>query len=358
MTFLHGFRATRIERSVSVFGLGLSLVFAGACGSAEIENSGDGGPNGNYGGDGGLFPDPDNTCEALAINAQKGIPNILVVLDRSGSMDDDNRWDQAVPAIQSVTANLGEGIAFGLEMYPSGDGGRGSSQCTVANGPDVMPATGMADEIANVLNASGPGGRTPTASALGAAKAALQGLSGSSYVLLVTDGAPNCNTALDPQTCTCSTGGGGGCDAVSCLDDAGSVAAVQALKDAGIPTYVIGFDTQPAWEQVLTNMAAAGGTGQTYFPVTDGTTLTSALANLAGNVVSCSYQLETAPSDAGYVKVVLDGKLVTPMTDTQDGSGWELIGKNVELRGSTCEYVKNNPDAKLAISRECELLVY
>ncbi|MEZ4256511.1 MAG: vWA domain-containing protein [Polyangiales bacterium] len=290
------------------------------------------------------------------LNGERGIPNILVVLDRSGSMGDDNKWRDAVAAIKNVTSNLENGVAFGLLTYPSGGGTQSDSQCGAGN-MDVSPATGSAGQIANELDTSGgPGGRTPTAGALDLARATLGGIQGASYVLLVTDGAPNCTPDLNPDTCTSSTSGTRG-GATSCLDDARSVASVAALAEVNIPTYVIGFDTGD-WGPVLDAMASAGGTGlDAYFPVNDGASLEGTLSQLAGNAISCSYTLDSTPADYRYVEITLDGAPLPHTSQTNDGSGWELNGNRIDLKGATCEGLKSRDDAELGISVQCELVL-
>ncbi|MCA9601598.1 MAG: VWA domain-containing protein [Myxococcales bacterium] len=316
-------------------------------GDASLDGAGGGNNNGNGNG---------NTCEEINVAASRGIPNVLIVLDKSGSMNDGNRWTQAVPAVNNVVANLESNIAFGLMLF-------GYAQTCGTGQVVVQPVLGAASDIDDALDATGPLGGTPTAASLDRARVELAKLSGASYVLLVTDGAPNCNGSLNRNSCQCTcstsqckcTGTGGA--ATNCLDDTRTVQSVADLATAGIPTYVIGFDTD-AWGDVLDAMASAGGTGSSaYIPVTDGTQLESKLSELAGNVVSCSYNLEMTPSDYRYVRVTLDGMDVKHVSQTGGTSGWVLTGNTVELKGSTCDYVKSTEGAKLSIKVACEQLL-
>lgn len=338
------------------------LLLAAACGTSKIVDPGKGDGDSGAVPDAGGFSDVDanNTCERVDVEGVRGIPNVLVVLDRSGSMAEDNRWNQAVPAVNNVVQNLQSNVAFGLMLYAGGD--------TCGTGEVVVaPAVETGGDIASALDDTEPEGGTPTAASLAAARSALAGVEGASYVVLVTDGAPNCNGSLSRNSCTCTCAtqycycAGFGGAATNCLDDTRAVEAVTALKDAGIPVYVIGFDAaqlQPPFVATLNAMAAAGGTQQTEFiPVTDGTSLETAIADLAGNVISCSYMLDSTPSDPRYVRVKIDDVEVPMITDVNPTNGWDLNGQQLVLHGSTCDALKNTEGAKLTITVECELVV-
>ena len=48
-------------------------------------------------------------------------PDILVILDRSGSMDSDGKWNSAKNAINFMTDSFQDQIRFGLEMFATDD---------------------------------------------------------------------------------------------------------------------------------------------------------------------------------------------------------------------------------------------
>lgn len=372
-TKFHSMKHSLPHRSVRLSFLGAlvaALAFAAGCSCSSDPitgppSKGDGGGgqrDTGPGGDDDASQDantgdaPPDICEVVDVMAERTIPNVLIVLDRSESMLDDNRWAQAVPAVNNVVTNLESTIAFGLMLFPL-PGGENCSTGSVV----VTPATGTATAIATALSGTSPGGYTPSALSLDAARTALDGVTGDSYILFVTDGAPNCNAALNKNTCTCTYGndgcGGPGLGATLCLDDDRTVASVASLATSVIPTYVIGFDAT-AWSGVLNDMAAAGGTERnTYISVSDGTALEAQLAALAGQVVSCTYELESEPSDYHYVSVTLDDVTVPHTSETNDNSGWTLTGKTIELLGATCETLQATEDADLKITVECEAVV-
>jgi hypothetical protein len=307
----------------------------------------------------------DAGCEAVK-DARAQAPNVLIVLDRSRSMyvPPVDRWTPAVSAITNLTQGLDARVRFGLMEFPSPLVLTSAKICApgeVLVPPDLHTAGAIATELAGDPTTK-VGGATPTAVALDGAKTALAALPGTSYVLLVTDGAPNCNAALDSQTCTCTSARAADCTGAAtvdggltgrktpelCLDDDATVAAITSLASAGIHTFVIGYDTTD-FASTLDRMAAAGATASTtYFPVSDGAGLASAFQSISAYVVSCTYELATPPKDARYVSVSVDGKRVAR------GAGWQLQGDRVvALVGDTCARVSDGKPHDILVVREC-----
>jgi hypothetical protein len=308
----------------------------------------------------------DSGCESVK-DTRPQAPNVLIVLDRSKSMylGSVNRWQPAVTAITNLTASLDSQIRFGLLEFPAPSVTGLAGQCATGE-LIVPPELHSAATIASAL-AGDPttkvGGGTPTAATLGIAKQALASLPGTSYVLLVTDGAPNCDAALDPQTCTCTGSNANDCTGAAmdggppshapfptaCLDDDATVAAVADLAAAGVHTFVIGYDTAQ-FGPTLDRMAAAGGTARTtYYPVSDGTALSQAFQSISSYVASCSFQLSEAPPSASYVSVTVDGHRI------KNGTGWKLVGDRVvELVDAACATVSDGQSHDVLVVRTCE----
>src|SRR5690606_27352159 len=182
-----------------------------------------------------------------------------------------DRWTPAVEAVRNVTTSFDDRIRFGLMLF-------GSDAVCAPGEMQVAPVLGASASIMDALAgdpASVTGGGTPTAASLDVAAGAQSGLEDASYILLVTDGAPNGNSASNGYTCRCTAGP---CSAnnLNCLDDTNAVSAVRRLDDAGIHTFVVGYGTTE-WADVLDRMADAGGTGNDrHFPVNDGASLEAA----------------------------------------------------------------------------------
>jgi hypothetical protein len=177
-------------------------------------------------------------------------------------------------------------------------------------------------------------------------------------VLLVTDGAPNCNDGESGCSVCTAPPGYPDCTEVpdNCLDDVGAIAAVEELAAAGIPTWVIGYELAAEFREVLDRMAIAGATGRTaHIPVRDRATLETAMREIGGSVVSCEYELSEPPGDVRYVRVTIDGETI-PHESVAAGAEatWRLDGdRTVVLVGAACERLRDGAHHALEIRREC-----
>jgi hypothetical protein len=194
-------------------------------------------------------------------------------------------------------------------------------------------------------------------------------LSGKTFVILATDGGPNCNSNItcDASACCSNIEGDPGCaedagvnccvnDAENCLDSQASVAAISAYAAAGVLTYVIGLPESGPYEGVLDQMALAGQTARAsapyYYAVTsaDESALATTLSTIAAKVTAtCTFTLAAPPPDPAQVNLYLDGHVV-PQEST---NGWTLSGETVTLEGSTCTEVLSGQVLSLRIVAGC-----
>jgi len=164
-------------------------------------------------------------------------PNMMITLDKSGSMADNNKWTQAKAAVQYILNNYNvpgsEMLQFGLTLFAS------DALCGVGTVVEDLGATSAA--IMSHLNIS-PVGGTPIAATLAMLNSyqPLKDPNRRNFVMLITDGEEFCASNLD--------------DAVSSAAD---------LLNNGIRTFVIGFGAgvDPG---VLNAIAAAGDTNHYY----------------------------------------------------------------------------------------------
>jgi hypothetical protein len=202
-------------------------------------------------------------------------------------------------------------------------------------------------------------------------------------MLLLTDGVPNCDSALNPNTCTCTQGASpcdvnvGGMVMNLCLDDTGTSAAIGQLKTAGVTTIVVGFGNETLGGQgpaTLQQMGAAGGfnrpcavdadcgTGDTcsvnatdacgkpatvcarsYYQATDATSLANTLVSIANQIHCidvCTNKLENPPADDKHLAVEFDGNAVPgPSSDT-----WTYDASTgvVKFVGRACDQLKTS----------------
>ena len=284
------------------------------------------------------------------LGADNDTPQILLVVDKSGSMDDEavgypgTKWSGAVSALSDVVTALDDAIEFGLMLYPSGD-----ADNNVCREGDVRVDVGTSRgaDIVSVLAAAAPGGGTPTAATLRSALAALSPSAQDkpTAIILATDGGPNCNPGLNPQSCRCVDPAG--CDdSRNCLDDAHSIAAAQELTSQGIPVFVVGIPGSENFTDVLNGLSDAGGTSragaQGYYQANDSTALASAVEDIAVRVGSCRFDLEHPVNAVDEVTVTVLGAVVPYNPSRQ--VGWDLVDRDtVELFGSTCTQLLNSP---------------
>ncbi|KIG16784.1 hypothetical protein DB30_04128 [Enhygromyxa salina] len=254
-------------------------------------------------------------------------PNVLIVQDRSGSMDqkvgdEGTKWALAKAAIEQVVTDFSEEVYFGLMLYPGLDPAckQGKSCGPGGVSVDVGPETGMA--ITSALgDADTCSLGTPTAETLDILQdyAGLKDLGRSNYVLLITDGQSSCD---DP------------------------VPMVEALleQDPPIKTFVVGFgDGVDATE--LNDMAKAGGTAlegdQMYYQAGDAQSLVNAFADIAGSVLSCSFVLDVVPPDPDKLYVYINDMEILRDLGHDDGWDYELDTNQVTFYGPPCELLQS-----------------
>jgi len=301
--------------------------------------------------------EPGKTCGEQAFAINRAVPDVLIILDGSGSMAEGAPplWNTSRSAIYDITSAMDQQIWFGLMVFPASTATCSIwdeyLSCAAPAAPLVPVGPGKAAIIKSTLSSAKACGGTPTAAVLAKARQYLQtGLPANGHaraVLLATDGAPNCNTSLNPSTCTCSFGTTGQCDSAdNCLDDQLTYKALDELCAAGIKTYVIGLGGSTVLTGVLGAMAQHGCTGNAY-AANDPSSVKAAFQTITSGIASCAFEVECSKVQNPYlVNFYFDGKVV-PRTPSKQ-SGWEWTtqcqggtGKGVvEFFGADCEAVK------------------
>jgi hypothetical protein len=279
--------------------------------------------------------DDPNVCDTLDLRLSARAPEILVVLDRSGSMAGE-RWNQAILAIDKLIAAFPE-YRFGLSMYPA----VGEDLDCKPGKLDVMPGEDTSIAIHDTLYNPEAAvvvelGYTPTSSTLRAAKPYLTKQLDTvqdRFVLLVTDGQPNCN-ADGPRKFT--------------ADLEATLAVLKDLAAQSVPTFVFGYRTE-AFAPEMDQMAAAGGTSQ-HHAVEDDATIVAAFATLGSSLAACTFELDEVPPGPEFVRVRLDG------TDLElKANGFTLEGeRGIRLDGAACATLRDGGQHAVSVSVECE----
>lgn len=340
---------------------GASSGDAGASGSGGGSTSDGGGSgSGSPGSDGGGSQGPSNSCDVQIVRATQAVPDMLVVLDRSSSMLPDgndqgaDRWAGSVSAVVDVTRAFDERVNFGLVTYPGpqATGKRGDPNACSTGALRVGIDANRGDTIASTLGMTRPGGYTPTAATLrevakvyAMREVGDQTVVAPRYILLVTDGDPNCANGTSSPISN---------DPVARQQ---TIDAIAALTKSGVQTFVVGYQTGTTdFAATLDQMASAGGTGQSkHRSVESGADLTAVFEDIAGRAVSCSYTLEAPVEDHDYVVVTVAGK----KRDYQaPNDGWSLGPDNqtVTVTGAACDEVRKG--ATFSVQVVCEQQFY
>lgn len=343
------------------------------------------------------IPIPDGLgagCGQEAFEAVLDVPRLYFVLDRSGSMgeqlpdESDDKWSATQAAVAGLLRSIGHRIEYGAAVFPGGP-----VSCTV--GRQVFPFSRGDPFLGMVSNRNGPRlqslmqrlsaldpiGGTPVSSTLRELSPLLSAeASARTYVVLATDGAPNCNegTHCDSSRCIPDLEGAtfgeelcgerfSCCDpdlfgegaGANCVDDEATLAEITALAANGTPTYVIGMPGAAPYADVLDRFAEAGGTARSgqsrYYAVNDAAELNEALLEIGtGVAIECELALTEVPADASLVNVSYDGRVV-PFNE-RDGWVWDGDAA-LGLRGAACDELRSGSVQSVSIIYGCSTVI-
>ncbi|HEX6245600.1 MAG TPA: vWA domain-containing protein [Polyangiales bacterium] len=300
-------------------------------------------------------------CQTQIIDAYGTVPDMLIVLDRSDSMMLFNRWQPSKQAVKQITTEFEGLLAFGLSYFPGESAGVVDPVAALLGGPAPMCAGGEKLDVPMMLRNAGAIGqsldRTPTRglTPTGAALRAALGVLGDrtlqldtavkpGYVLLVTDGDPSCDPALALS------------GAIDPAQQEEARVAVKALKDKGIPTYVIGYQIDATRQAIMNEMATLGGTMK-YHPAESGEQIIAAFRQITKDVIKCTFDLRPSQGqqmiDPRFVRVQIDGKSV-PLNGEH---GWVIQGNTITLQGGACSTLKDGRGHTLNAQVECTEVV-
>ncbi len=314
-------------------------------------------------------------------------PNVMLVLDRSGSMTDESwdgdanpgtpdvtRWESLYNVVESVLTSFNAEINFGAAFFPSqsatdqlGAGGcatNATPEVPVAamNGGNILghPAMPVPSATLDLM------GATPATSGIESALGHLQTLDPTvaRFMILVTDGAANCGSSSDLADCP-----GLGCELMENYDDRLPIVVGQALAADDIPTFVVGIDIRDELVGVgpdgiegtaddddgqvaantfdrLNDVAVAGGRAlpgdAKFFNAANEVELQMALDEIAGQVFSCTVPLDEEPLNPEFVTIEIGGETIDMVTDCATEDGWVYSNPDgpydtIILCGAACD---------------------
>jgi hypothetical protein len=292
-------------------------------------------------------------------------PDILIVQDRSSSMKNDDsdsgcsggcgassKWSQVTAALTQVVTNTQASINWGLKFFSD------NGACDASSAPVVAAAAGNGAAISSAIGAASPGGNTPTRDAITNGAAYLAGLTDKNdkYLLLATDGLPNCpvgcsGMAKPSTSCTMTD---------NPSEDTAAEQAILTATQMGFKTFVIGIGNVTVAVGTLNQMAVSGGEPQvgastSYYAATDPTALENALNAIVGVVASCTIPLTGAP--AGFTNVAISadaaGKTIEIPADPTNGWSYGTNMQTVILNGMACSDLKNGTYTNLQFYYAC-----
>lgn len=367
------------------------------------------------------------TTETRKIEARERKPNLMLLVDTSGSMKEpanpeipacqngsgvacgestfpcainngcDTRWSALQKAMTDFLGSSATIARMGLATFPTDDACGSTATITTAlpsaDQEDDATLTTNAQDALNKLLAiktyatttgdTTPKGGTPTGASLRyvGTLADLQTAERSDFVVLLTDGLPNCNEQYpDPYPSTkCFCTLPDGCEYtpdVGCLDKDASVEAVKALRAKEIKTIVIGFgadfsSTSESGRQgaaTLNAMAtegdfarkctqdadcgagdacdrAAGFCNRRFYQAGNKDELVAALREIGkrvgtGDPCLLTFAAGQAPTSQELVVVYINGERIAPGADT-----WSLTDDGIKFTGATCQRIQNSTPA-------------
>lgn len=315
---------------------------------------------------GGVSAGGGTSCAQQSVPLDTVPPDILLIQDRSASMNDDSndqtcnggcgvasKWAQVTTAIESVVTATQNSVNWGLFYFSNG-----TSTCGVNTNPSVPVASADAVQVVASLTAATPSGATPTAATINNAVAYMKTLTDTNpkYLLLATDGEPNCLNGNSNNK-----------------DVAGATTAIANAKAAGFPVFVVGIGNVSTATATLNGMANAGGEAQAgataYYAVADTASLEAALTKIVGMVSSCTISLQNVPSGQWTMAIWAtdpSGNVVQIQNSTSDGweytvasgsasnAGTDANKSSITLVGTTCDSLKNGSYTNLQFVYTCQ----
>ena len=193
-----------------------------------------------------------NSCSAGQCKGACTVPEMIIALDRSSSMEGAS-WEAVSEAVATFADAFEEQARLGFRAFPGGSG--------CEPGDIILPALDNGAVIEGALQAPATASSTPVAASLTDLAGVFGDPNQSEGVIVITDGSETCGDAAD------------------------AVAAVVALRSRGTRVWAVGVGS--AYDEVLLGeMAAAGGTGEAR-SAKSAEALTSVLVGVIAELGGC-----------------------------------------------------------------------
>jgi hypothetical protein len=293
-------------------------------------------------------------CQSVVITPTRSIPNVMFLVDESGSMDAGfggglDRWQaahQAIvgnpdadPPVVGIVEQLQSIVRFGLTTYHSQGGFSGPRGC-----PIFETEVAIALDNHSAIDSAYPsdfqdiGVDTPTGESIDRLVFELQETpppaDGPTIIVLATDGEPDTCATPNPQE--------------------GQPQAVAAAKNAfdvvGIQTFIlsVGEEVSDGHLQDMANVgvglpeSTSGPEAAPFWKATDSNQLAAAFDEIISASISCEIQMDKRFDDK--VKACADGDVQLNGTPLSCPDDWQVkpgADDIIELVGSACDTFKS-----------------
>ena len=330
----------------------------------------------------------DSGCATATMPVRRDPIYMLMVLDGSGSMKEDQKWAAIVPALEGFVDDLMSQVdtSFGLGLTifsDTNDSTNGTGPYSTIDVPIAFVDGAHAAALHARLDNAAPKAQTPTLAVLAGQYPLLEAFtpsapllpSGKKVLVLMTDGVPYPDQATQQPQC------------------------IQAAKDelaktapAGpLMTFAVGightfpYDPLVYDPKFMAQIALAGGTpnqpcdpnetkyqqNMCHFPITPvgnnavqlEQELLIAFDKIRAKVTSCELALDKSGAvDPSRVNVVFTDAYNTEHVVFEDATdGWtyddEKNPTKVFLNGKACEDLKANPRGKIVVVLGCKTIL-
>ena len=327
-------------------------------------------PNMGTGGTGGTGDTGGNACQSVTITPTRSIPNVMFLVDQSGSMQNPfgvgDRWEGAHDAIVTVTGQLDSIVRFGLTTYTSDDGDFNPPCPRLPVAGDPLATSPRVDFGLNNANAIGnnsiypssypgdAGGDTPTGDSIDALVDIIQSnpppAEGPTIIVLATDGEPDTCEVPNPQT--------GQQEAVN---------AATASHAAGLDVFIlsVGNEVSDSHLQEMANVgvgkpASESGDPAPFWKATTPEGLGDAFQQIISDSISCDIQIDKRlDEDIACNDPESDVRLNGTRLDCSATDGWRVkpnVDDIIELVGSACDTFKSG-DVTITAEFPCGAIV-
>jgi len=325
---------------------------------------------------------PDSACMTTTADAQRRAANILIVLDRSGSMSSSSsgmtgptRWQAATGGIRALLQRLDDETQVGLTLFPSP---RGSTDSATTYAAPTVPVAALRTSRASILSAlsAAPNGNTPMTCAMDGSRQYYQAFTGegSRNIILITDGQPTNECTGQPVLPPCNLLP----PDLACIErferQRQTMVQVQvAMARALVPTvrtFVAG--TPSASDEFLSDLAFQGGSARTpdcrntrtcHYSLRDNSfeaDIAMALEDIRGRTLTCEFAVDTDPSrvDPQRVNVSVRSSMNAERTvprDVDHRDGWDYSDgmRSIILYGPACDTIRTDPQVRVQILFGC-----